>query len=346
MASRVLHAKEFPALQPSQTLWAHYHPESAPLRFTAQSPAAAAAWQTATRAELFQALGFQDLPPAEAPATLLESVDKGDFVRQKWLLPTSPYSVMPVYLLVPKTGPRPLPVVLAFHGHGYGVKDIVGLWENGDERDVVDGYHQDFGVALCRQGFAVAAPEISCFGERQNDFSHLSQGIPKPAFHLGGSAAGLRVLDGRRLVDWLATKPQFDTTRLGAMGISGGGLHTFFSACADPRIKAVVVSGYFCLFRQSVLAMNHCFCNFIPGLGRFGEIFDLAGLIAPRPLLVEAGTRDPIFPLEAVHEAVAKARQVYGVWGAEKAIETDIFEGRHRINGTGAYPFLRRHLGL
>ncbi len=54
-----------------------------------------------------------------------------------------------------------MPTVLAFHGHGYGVKDIVGIWEDGTDRDGVDGIYKDFALELCKQGFAVAAPEIS-----------------------------------------------------------------------------------------------------------------------------------------------------------------------------------------
>ncbi len=104
-------------------------------------------------------------------------MDKGDYVREKILIRTSRHSRMPVYLLIPKRGNRPFPAVLAFHGHGYGVKDVVGLWETGEERDTPDGYHKDFAVALCRRGFAVVAPEISCFGERQTDFSYLDAAI-------------------------------------------------------------------------------------------------------------------------------------------------------------------------
>jgi dienelactone hydrolase len=235
------------------------------------------------------------------------------------------------------------------------VKDIVGLWEDGDERDTPDGYHKDFGVALCRHGFVVAAPEISCFGERQTDFSYLNttigQGVPVTcthsamlAFHLGSSVVGLRVYDGKRLIDYLQTRNDVDINRLGAMGISGGGMHTFFSTCVDERIKACVISGYFSTFRDSILAMDHCACNFVPGLHCFGEMYDLVGLIAPRPVLIEAGSRDPIFPLQAVKQSVARTREVYRVFGAEHQVETDYFEGRHQISGRRAYTFLQEKL--
>jgi hypothetical protein len=131
---------------------------------------------------------------------------------------------------------------------------------------------------------------------------------------------------------------------MGAMGISGGGMHTFFSTCLDPRIRACVVSGYYSTFRDSILAMSHCACNFVPGLAPFGEMYDLVGLIAPRPMLVEAGTRDPIFPIAAVERSVARARQVYNVWGASDQVETDYFEGRHQISGRRAYDFLWERL--
>jgi hypothetical protein len=202
----------------------------------------------------------------------------------------------------------------------------------------------------------VAAPEISCFGERQTDFSYLNTTIGMGAasscthaamlaFHLGGSVLGMRVQESRRLVDYLATRRELDTKRLGAMGISGGGMHTFFSSALDPRIRACVISGYYSSFRDSVLAMHHCPCNFAPGLHRFGEMHDIVGLIAPRPMLVESGTYDPIFPVAAVRRGLARARQVYGVFGCPEQVQEDLFEGRHRIHGTRAYDFLAGQLG-
>jgi hypothetical protein len=164
------------------------------------------------------------------------------------------------------------------------------------------------------------------------------------AFHMGLSVAGMRVHDALRLVDYLETRPELDMRRLGAMGISGGGMHTLFSAAIDTRIKACVISGYFSTFRDSILAMHHCPCNGVPGLAQFGEMADIAGLVAPRPLFVEAGTRDPIFPIKAVKQGVQAARAVYGVFDASQHITTDYFEGRHEVHGAQAYRWLQQQL--
>jgi dienelactone hydrolase len=356
MTTLLLSSATYPALQPAHGLWGRYDPASAPLRFQAETVPQAEAWQALVRPLLRGAIGFEALPPAPLDPRLIERVDRGDHVREKWLLQTWQGALMPVYLLVPREGRAPFPVVMAFAGHGYGAKDIIGLWENGEERLTPDGYHQDFGVELCRRGFVVAAPEIACFGERQTDFGYLDQTIGQPvpttceqtahlAFHLGGSVVGLRVHDAFRLVDWLETRPEVDIRRLGAMGISGGGMHTLFSTCLDQRIRACVISGYYSTFQASVLAMSHCDCNFVPGLYRFGEMYDLIGLVAPRPVLIEAGTYDPIFPIAAVNASVKIARErVYRVWQAEHRFETDVFEGRHRISGRRAYDFLREAL--
>ncbi len=357
MSTKTFDPKEMKDLQPATLLWELYGPETAPYRFSAETQAEAEQWQATTRQALDATLGFQSLPLVDLSPVKVEEVDKGDYVREKILLQTSAHTLMPVYMLIPKQAKDPLPVVIAFHGHGYGVKDVVGLWEDGEERSVPDGYHKDFAIELCRRGFVVAAPEISCFGERQSDFSHLNTTIGSPipstchhtarlAFHLGGSALGLRVFDAKRLVDYLACRPDVDANYLGAMGISGGGMHTFFSTCLDERIKAGVISGYDGTFRDSSLARDHCTCNFVPGMGQFGEMYDLVGLIAPRPFLVESATYDCIFPIEATELSIERAKAVYDVFGARDQVEVDFFEGRHEISGRRSYDFLTEKLRL
>ncbi len=356
MTSQRLNSRSIPELQP--TLELKELARRAPrLPFVATNRSEAEAWKAACRPVLAQALGFLDSPRVDLQPETIEEIDRGDFIRRKVVIRTSPYARMPVYLLIPKGNPGPRPVVIAYHGHGYGVKDIVGLWEDGTERYAPDGYHKDFAVALCRRGFFVAAPEIACFGERQADYSGLDRELGQPvpttchnastyAFMLGKSMVGLRVRDGMRLIDFLAGVPEADTHRLGAMGISGGGMHTFFHTALDDRIRACVVSGYYSSFQDSILAMDHCTCNFVPGLLNIGEMADLVGLILPRPMLVEAGTRDPIFPIQAVRAAVERARQVCAAWGGDppRDVELDEFEGRHSISGRRAYDFLWERL--
>lgn len=348
--------KIIPELQPTAEL-DHLAASSARFPFTATTREAAMSWQNECRAALADTLGFLDSPKVDASPELVEEVDRGDFIRRKIVISTAPQTKMPVYILTPKGATGKLPVAIAYAGHGYGVADIVGLWEDGTERMEVEGYHDDFAVRLCRKGFLVAAPEISCFGERQRDFSFLGPhdcGAPSTchnaatyAMMLGKSVLGMRVRDGFRLIDFLGTLPEADLGRLGAMGISGGGMLTFFHTALDERIKACVVSGYFSSFKDSILAMNHCTCNFAPGLLNIGEMRDIVGLITPRPMLFEAGTRDPIFPIAVVRESVARAREICAIFGGDRDcdVEFDEFEGRHRISGRRSYDFLMERVG-
>lgn len=355
--SKILSSKDMPELQPILEI-REMAKDVAEYKFTATTTDAARAWQRDCRKALGDVLGFMDTPRVEPKPELIEEVDRGDFVRRKVVIWTSAQSRMPVYLLIPKGVAGRMPVALAYAGHGYGVKDIVGLWEDGEERFTPDGYHVDFAIELCRKGFLVAAPEIACFGERQVDYSYLNSKIGEPvpptchqvaayAQVIGKSAIGMRVRDSMRLVDWLATLPEADTSRIGAMGISGGGLLTFYHTAMDERVTACVISGYFSSFASSILAMHHCPCNFIPNLLRIGEMEDIVGLIMPRPMLVEAGTRDPIFPIAAVRQAVSRTREICAILGGDpdRDVELDEFEGRHQISGRRSYDFLRERVG-
>jgi hypothetical protein len=75
------------------------------------------------------------------------------------------------------------------------------------------------------------------------------------------------------------------------------------------------------------------------------EHVDVAALVAPRPLLVETGSEDPLFPEAVARETVAQLRRVYGHLGARAdAIEHDVFDGEHRWHGRQVGAFLDQWL--
>lgn len=147
-----------------------------------------------------------------------------------------------------------------------------------------------------------------------------------------------------RAVDYLETRREVDAEHLATMGISGGGTTSFYTACVEKRIKAAVVSGYFNTFKASILSLPHCLDNYIPRILEYAEMYDLAGLIAPRRLFIESGTLDGIFPIEAARLAYGKARKIYRLLGYEKSIRMEEFKGTHQFWGKGAFEFLEECL--
>ena len=230
-----------------------------------------------------------------------------------------------------------LPAVVACHGHGYGA-EIVGLNPDGTDNIGEPSYQKNFALELMRRGFIVIVPELLGFGDRRlkedlnkepNESSCYM--ISTYLLMMGKTMAGLRVNDVKRSIDYLETRNDVDTDRIGAMGISGGGLCSFATAL-DTRIKAAVISGYTNTFKDSVMSIYHCVDNFIPGVVNHAEMPDIIGLIAPRPLLVESGSDDPIFPIDATREAYEKIKAIYRVLDAEDRIDSD-FPGDHEISG-------------
>lgn len=255
------------------------------------------------------------------------------------------------YFLKPLQDGKKLPVILCLPGHGRGVDDIVGIKEDGTPREEWGGYQWDFALQCVANGFAALAIEQLGFGHRREEGarkrgpeSSSCQPLSGSALLLGETIIGWRVWDVFRAMDYLETRPDVDAKRVGIMGISGGGKTTLFAAALDRRLKAVVISGYFNTFRDSIYRISHCICNYIPGILRYAEMPDIAGLIAPRPLHIESGTDDPIFPVKATKKAFAELRRIYALFDATDRLNLYIFPGGHEFNGKKAFPFLKRWL--
>jgi hypothetical protein len=155
---------------------------------------------------------------------------------------------------------------------------------------------------------------------------------------------GWRVWDVMRTIDYIATRSELDASRVGCMGISGGGTVTVFSTALDLRIRTALVSGYLNTFRDSIGSLAHCIDNYVPGILNWAEMHDIAGLIAPRPLFVESGERDNIFPIRASVESFNEVKRIYDVFGASDLVEQEVFPDEHAFWGKRGIPFVAKHL--
>ena len=319
------------------------------LAFNASGREEAEAWQRKLRSRLLELVGGFPAEPCQLSPRVTETVQLPTYTRETVLFQSRPDSTVFGYFLTPKPFNGPVPAVLCLHGHGRGVDDIVGIREDGAIRRRLGGYQKDFALQCVRRGYAVLAIEQLGFGHRRDDAARAS-GPRSPsclpaagaALLLGQTMAGWRAWDAVRSIDYLTTRPEVDAGRLAVMGISGGGATSFFTAALDERLKVAVVSGYFNTFRDSIVSISHCIDSYIPGMLRYAEMYDLAGLIAPRSLFIETGADDEIFPVEATRYAVERTRDIYRVMDAGDQLGFEVFDGGHRFHGVGAFRHLAR----
>ncbi len=331
----------------------HQRYRSAPLKLTFRSTTRkdAEAWQKKLRSRLIDLAGGFPVERTPLKPQTLEVRDFPRYTREKFVFYSRPGVGVLGYLLLPRNIPRPAPAVICIAGHGRGVDDIVGIDLFGKDRDKPDGYQYDFAIQAAEHSLAAVAIEPMGFGCRRDPVT-VKRGIGAvscqpaagSALLFGETMIAWRVWDVMRTIDWIETRPELNSKRVGCMGISGGGTCTLFSAALEPRIQAAFVSGYLNTFRDCIMSVSHCIDNYIPGILNWAEMYDVAGLIAPRPLFAESGTKDPIFPIAGSRESFERVRKMYEVFGAADRVQHEIFEGVHEFHGVKGLPFLAQAL--
>ena len=328
--------------------------ESAPLRLTfrAQNRKQAEAWQKRLRAKLTELVGGFPAPRAALQTQTLEARDFPAYRREKFVFESRPGLFVLGYLLTPRDSAPPHAAVICVPGHGRGVDDIVGIDAQGRDRTNKPGYQHDFAIQVVEHGMAAVAIEPLAFGCRRDPVTRKKgaeatacQPSAGAALLLGQTMLGWRVYDVMRTIDWIETRKELDAHRVGCMGISGGGEVTTFAAALEPRIRAAMISGYLNTFRDCIMSLSHCIDNYVPGILNWAEMYDVAGLIAPRPLFVESGMKDDIFPIEASKASFARVQKVYEVFGAAPLVKQEVFNDVHSFYGVQGLPFLAKHLG-
>lgn len=321
------------------------------LAFDADSRSAAEIWQGALRARLKELLGGfpADRSPLR-PATI-ETRTFPKYRREKIVFDSRPGVSVLVYVLLPTNARTPTATMICVPGHGRGVDDIVGIDDEGRDRTDKAGYQHDFAIQVAEAGLAAVAIEPMGFGCRRDAINarrglafKACEPVAGGALMVGQTLIGWRVWDIMRTIDYIATRGELDANRIGCMGISGGGTATLFATALEPRIRAALVSGYLNTFQNSIGSLAHCVDNYVPGILNWAEMHDIAGLAAPRPLFVESGERDNIFPIASSIESFKHVQDIYRVFGAANRVEQEVFPDEHAFWGRRGIPFLVRHL--
>lgn len=295
------------------------------------------------RAWLAAAFG-PDPEPVPPAFEVRQRNERVGYRLERVVFDTEPTMSVPALLLVPHDRDGPGPAVLAVHGHGPG-KDAIAAPVGGGPRDPGGHYAHE----LAEAGYVVLAPDLRGFGERaerwgtERDFCDTNL---VAAVVAGRNPLGQNRWDLARALDVLADHPLVDADRLGVVGFSYGGTMALFLAATDPRVRAVVVSGYLSSWRAAHrVPWNLCGSQVLPGMLAPFDHADVAALVAPRPMLVESATDDVLFPLAAARAAVEEVRAAYQALGAHEAIQHHVFDGEHRYDGAATLPFLSRWLG-
>ena len=336
-------------------LWHQYEAQPRQLAFRAQTLDEWQAWRTALRAQLVECLGGLPADRCDLAPQVAEVVEEENYRREKVLFYSEPGVAVPCYVLTPRASAPPYRPVIALHGHGSdGARLVVGLTRDDQERADMQALNYDYGRQLAQHGLMVFVPVLRALGERNEALPafRTGEGVWEKSCQitsmvgllLGKSLAGMRVWDTMRTVDYIRSRPEPMIESLGCLGLSGGGIVALYAAALEDRISAAVVSGAFCTFRASIMAMDHCADNYVPGLLRYAEVPDIAGLIAPRPLLIEHGVEDPIFPVQATRQAHQDLARVYALLNRADHLEADYHAGAHRFGGGQAFAFLDQWL--
>ncbi|WP_254507061.1 dienelactone hydrolase family protein [Anatilimnocola floriformis] len=288
-------------------------------------------------------------PPLQAKELSSEQVES--VRRIKISYQTEPGEIVSAWLLVPDsaTKDKPAPGICLWHQHN-------GAWHFGASEPAglagLPMHHT--GLALAKEGYVVVCPDALGFGEREKGYKNKGGALERFLFLKyvvdGKCLAWKHILDMRRAVDLIASRPEVDANKLGCYGHSMGSTHTWLVGPWEPRLKALVgnccLPTYAGIHRTQIL---HCFPNFIPGLNQFGDTPDIAALIAPRALHLNLGDQDGGTPIEEAREGIGRIEKAYQAAHAEKNFSSFIEPNTGHVLSPAMWEkvkaFFAQHLG-
>ena len=296
------------------------------------------AFQERRRKELWSLLG--DLPWQHAPgAPKLLSTEKHDgYTLERLVLDLNGVEPVPALLLIPDKRPAHAPGLLFIHWHG-------GMYDLGKEQllrgvDVQPAY-----APVCAEkGVVTLAIDSWCFGERRQ----AGKGGKGAEGGKGGKVGeedtfkqmlwngqvlyGMMMFDEFRALDYLASRPEVDPTRLGTTGMSMGATKAWWLAALDPRIQVCIDVCCLTDFAELIKAQGlsgHGIYYYVPSLLKHFQTAEINELIVPRPRLSVNGRKDPLTPPAGVEHVRDHLMPLYEKHGKADDCQIQLFDCAH-----------------
>jgi hypothetical protein len=249
------------------------------------------------RQHILHSTGLYPLPEKTPLNTkVFGRIDRAGYSVEKVYFESVPglFVVGNLYRPLGKSGP--FPGILSAHGH----------WKNGRlEDDPLLASIPGRAINLALQGNVVFSYSMLGYNESALQMEHRWAGRREELWGIG--IAGIQLWNSIRALDFLTSLSDVDASRIGMTGASGGGTQTFLLSAVDERVKAVVPVNMLSLYYQ-----GGCDCENAPGLRIDASNLDIAGLIAPRPLLMVSCTGD--WTEHTPLEEYPAMRKLYGLF--------------------------------
>lgn len=324
-----------------QAYWSHLAASKTPKLHFAGAGLDWATWRQQAQAKYQELLAaFPDPVPLEAEVE--SSVIDGDIIRERVVFNSEAMMSVPCQVLRPQTmaANGKNAAIICSHGHGrYGKDPVAGIRSNPDLIADIENHNYDYGLQMARAGYLTICPDLRGFGERRDGVDPFPGRDPCNVNYLRGTMLGywpltLNIWDIKCCIDYLETRPEVDPKRIGMMGLSQGGTMTTFATAAEPRIAAADIMGYINSWAAFAFdRANFCGAQIIPSIHAWFDTDDLAGLIAPRPLLLDMGIYDDCFYIHDLLKGYEGVKCIYEAAGVADRLWTDIHPHGHGWGG-------------
>lgn len=253
------------------------------------------------------------------------------------------------HLLMPHSFEGKLPLCVCLQGHVSGAHLSMGIVKDPYDEVYLKEDNVDFCVQAVKHGYIGLAIEQRGFGENAGNDKLIGTNCSHTAFSailMGRTIIGERVWDVMRVLDCvLEIYGDILTMEQSIlMGMSGGGTATYYAACFEKRFDVYLPGASLCSFKDSIIELCHCSCNYVPKIAEYFDMSDLAILIAPKKLIIQSATEDKYFPLKGAISEYSRIKDIYTMLNASENCMQIIGEGPHSFYPDSAWKTIEQML--